>query len=53
MINNFGPLKVGIGGPVGAGKTSLTGLYAKNFLKKSQWQLFLMIFIQLRMQNIL
>ena len=24
MINNFGPLKVGIGGPVGAGKTSLT-----------------------------
>ena len=24
MINKYGPLKVGIGGPVGAGKTSLT-----------------------------
>ena len=30
MINKFGPLKVGIGGPVGAGKTSLTeALYKK------------------------
>ena len=25
-----GPLRVGIGGPVGAGKTSLTELYAVN-----------------------
>ena len=29
MINKFGPLKVGIGGPVGAGKTSLTEALCK------------------------
>ena len=33
MINNFGPLKVGIGGPVGAGKTSLTEAFCKNLSK--------------------
>ena len=52
MINNFGPLKVGIYAP-GAGKTSLTEALCKKLSKKSQWLLFLMIFIQLRMQNIL
>ena len=30
MKKNFGPLKVGIGGPVGAGKTSLTEALCKN-----------------------
>ena len=34
MINNFGPLKVGIGGPVGAGKTSLTEALCKELSKK-------------------
>ena len=34
MINKHGPLKVGIGGPVGAGKTSLTEALCKNFSKK-------------------
>ena len=34
MINKFGPLKVGIGGPVGAGKTSLTEALCKKFSKK-------------------
>ena len=34
MINNFGPLKVGIGGPVGAGKTSLTEALCKKLSKK-------------------
>jgi urease accessory protein len=34
MINKYGPLKVGIGGPVGAGKTSLTEALCKNFSKK-------------------
>ena len=34
MINNFGPLKVGIGGPVGAGKTSLTEALCKRLSKK-------------------
>ena len=34
MINNFGPLKVGIGGPVGAGKTSLTQALCKKLSKK-------------------
>ncbi len=34
MINKFGPLKVGIGGPVGAGKTSLTEALCKNLSKK-------------------
>ena len=34
MINKNGPLKVGIGGPVGAGKTSLTEALCKNFSKK-------------------
>ena len=34
MINNFGPLKVGIGGPVGAGKTSLTEAICKKLSKK-------------------
>ena len=34
MINNFGPLKVGIGGPVGAGKTSLTDALCKKLSKK-------------------
>ena len=34
MINNFGPLKVGIGGPVGAGKTSLTEVLCKKLSKK-------------------
>ena len=29
MKKNFGPLKVGIGGPVGAGKTSLTEAICK------------------------
>jgi len=43
---------VSVVGESGSGKTSLIRLYAKNFLKKSLWQLFLMIFIQLRMQNI-
>ena len=33
MINNFGPLKVGIGGPVGAGKTSLTEALCKKLSK--------------------
>ena len=31
---NFGPLKVGIGGPVGAGKTSLTEALCKKLSKK-------------------
>ncbi|MDC0227585.1 urease accessory protein UreG [Alphaproteobacteria bacterium] len=34
MINKFGPLKVGIGGPVGAGKTSLTEALCKNLSKQ-------------------
>ena len=34
MINNFGPLKVGIGGTVGAGKTSLTEALCKKLSKK-------------------
>ena len=34
MINNFGPLKVGLGGPVGAGKTSLTEALCKKLSKK-------------------
>ena len=34
MINNLGPLKVGIGGPVGAGKTSLTEALCKKLSKK-------------------
>ena len=34
MINNFGPLKVGIGGPVGAGKTSLTEALCKKLSEK-------------------
>ena len=34
MINNFGPLKVGIGGRVGAGKTSLTEALCKKLSKK-------------------
>ena len=34
MIKNFGPLKVGIGGPVGAGKTSLTEALCKKLSKK-------------------
>jgi len=34
MINNFGPLKVGIGGPVGVGKTSLTEALCKKLSKK-------------------
>ena len=33
MINNLGPLKVGIGGPVGAGKTSLTEALCKKLSK--------------------
>ena len=34
MINKFGPLKVVIGGPVGAGKTSLTEALCKKLSKK-------------------
>ena len=34
MIKNFGPLKVGIGGPVGAGKTSLTEALCKKLSKR-------------------
>ena len=34
MINNFGPLKVGIGGTVGAGKTSLTEALCKKLSKR-------------------
>ena len=34
MINKFGPLKVGIGGPVGAGKTSSTEALCKKLSKK-------------------
>tara|TARA_B100000945_G_scaffold201317_1_gene161893 strand:+ start:16 stop:627 length:612 start_codon:yes stop_codon:yes gene_type:complete len=34
MNNINGPLKVGIGGPVGAGKTSLTAALCKNLSKK-------------------
>ena len=34
MINKFGPLKVGIGGPVGAGKTSLTEALCKKLSKQ-------------------
>ena len=34
MINNFAPLKVGIGGPVGAGKTSLTEALCKKLSNK-------------------
>ena len=34
MIKNYGPLKVGIGGPVGAGKTSLTEALCKKLSKK-------------------
>ena len=34
MIKKFGPLKVGIGGPVGAGKTSLTEALCKNLSKE-------------------
>ena len=33
MTNKFGPLKVGIGGPVGSGKTSLTEALCKNLSK--------------------
>ena len=33
MIKKFGPLKVGIGGPVGAGKTSLTEALCKSLSK--------------------
>ncbi len=48
MNNINGPLKVGIGGGIGTGKTSLTVvIYQKKYL----WQLFQMIFIQLKMQN--
>ena len=34
MTNKFGPLKVGIGGPVGAGKTSLTEALCKTLSKQ-------------------
>ena len=34
MINKYVPLKVGIGGPVGAGKTSLTEALCKNLSKR-------------------
>ena len=34
MTNKFGPLKVGIGGPVGAGKTSLTEALCKELSKQ-------------------
>ena len=34
MIKKYGPLKVGIGGPVGAGKTSLTEALCKNLSKQ-------------------
>ena len=34
MNNINGPLKIGIGGPVGAGKTSLTAALCKNLSKK-------------------
>ena len=34
MINKYGPLKVGIGGPVGAGKTSLTEALCKKLSTK-------------------
>jgi urease accessory protein len=34
MNNKFGPLKVGIGGPVGAGKTSLTEALCKKLSKQ-------------------
>ena len=34
MINKYGPLKVGIGGPVGSGKTSLTEALCKKLSKK-------------------
>ena len=34
MTNKFGPLKVGIGGPVGAGKTSLTEALCKKLSKQ-------------------
>ena len=34
MNNINGALKVGIGGPVGAGKTSLTAALCKNLSKK-------------------
>ena len=40
MINKHGPLKVGIGGPVGAGKTSLTEALCKNFSKKISMAVF-------------
>ncbi|MDC6451845.1 GTP-binding protein, partial [Alphaproteobacteria bacterium] len=33
MTNKFGPLKVGIGGPVGSGKTSLTEALCKKLSK--------------------
>ena len=37
MKNINGPLKVGIGGPVGAGKTSLTAALCKFYQKKFLW----------------
>ena len=52
MNNINGPLKVGIGGGIGTGKTSLTEALCRYYLKKSLWQLFQMIFIQLKMPNI-
>lgn len=34
MLSKFGPLKVGIGGPVGAGKTSLTEVLCKKLSRE-------------------
>ena len=51
MKNINGPLKVGIGGPVGAGKTSLTAELCKFLSKKISMAVYQTIFIQKRMQN--
>ena len=53
MKNINGPLKVGIGGPVGAGKTSLTAALCKFLSKKFLWLSYRMIFIQKKMLNFL
>ena len=51
MKNINGPLKVGIGGPVGAGKTSLTAELCKFLSKKISMAVISNVFIQKRMQN--
>ena len=46
-----GPLRVGIGGPVGAGKTTLTEMLCKDLSGRLSMAVKPMIFIPPRMQN--